>query len=777
MKLTRRHFLAWAGLSAVGAVACEGFGIRHGEFDLQSPVRLPEDLVKGQDNWYATLCRNCSSREGIVVRVMEGRAKKVEGNPTYPVNRGKHSPSCEAGLQALYHPDRIPRPLQRNGPRGLGQFAQLPWSNALDILKQRLEDRGDAMLMITEPLRGHLGTVVDRFAGALGGRHLGFESLDVNTYRSAVKNVFEQDLLPDFDLENTQFLLSFGADFLSTWVSPVRWGLGYGEFRQGAEREDRGEFYQVDPRFSMTAANADKWLAVRPGWEGHLALSLAYVIIAENRQAEGVDVAALTGGGGAAALEPFRPEVLADRIFLAESLKGTEGIETIRHLAREFATKTPSLAIGGGSAGAHSNGLFNLEAIYALNYLVGSVGAEGGIRFNPDSPLEGVPAGSQAGSLSDWVDVAQDLAGGKTRLLLLHQADPVHGLPGSVRFREALTESNDLFIVSFSPFLDDTSALADLILPDRVYLEDWGDDIPEPGPGYQVLGFQQPVVNPLYDIEPQSFPDILLTMAQELGKETELPWPKYQNLLREGSDALFSLNRGSIQAASADGFWTELLKAGGWWDEGTTGPQNVAAPNGLLSRIASKAKEPQFSGAGSSSETFYLTPFAHNSLLDGRNAHLPWLQAAPDPLTTITWQTWVEISDQDAKALRVKEGDILLIESSGGSIRVLAYPTPAVPPGTVSVPFGQGRRHGSPYATDRPGRESSNVMDVLEPSQVEGTGALAWANTRVRLSKTGDSVKVSKFEGIVRAVEVGILPGERIIHTITTEDFEKIEDI
>ena len=765
MKLTRRHFLAWAGLSAVGAVACEGFGIRHGEFDLQSPVSLPEDLVQGQDNWYATLCRNCASGEGIVVRVMEGRAKKIEGNPVYPVNRGKHSPSCEAGLQALYHPDRIPRPLQRNGPRGLGQFAELSWFDAMDILRQRLEERGDAMLMVTEPLRGHLGTVVDRFAGAMGGRHLGFESLDINTYRTAVKNVFGQDLSPDFDLENTQFLLSFGADFLSTWVSPVRWGSGYGEFRQG-EARDRGVFYQVDSRFSMTAANADKWLPVNPGWEGHLALSLAYVIVAENLQSREADVAALTGGMGAAALERFRPEFLAHRLFLAENLKGAAGAEEIRTLAREFATRQPSLAIGGGSAGAHSNGLFNLEAIYALNYLVGSVGAEGGIRFNPDSPLKDVPAASQAATLSDWQDVAQELAGGKTRLLLLHQADPVHGLPGSVRFREALTESNDLFIVSFSPFLDETSALADLILPDRVYLEDWGNDIPEPGPGYQVVGFQQPVVNPLNEIEPQSFPDILLAMAQELGKETELPWPKYQNLLREGSDALFSLGRGSIEASSTDEFWNKLLQRGGWWDEGTTGPQNVSAPDGLLSRIAGKAKEPKFSGAGS----FYLTPFAHNSLLDGRNAHLPWLQATPDPLTTITWQTWVEISDQDAKALGVREGDVVLLESGGGSIRILAYPTPAVPPGTLSVPVGQGRRHGSEYATDRPGRESVNVMDVLEPSLVEETGSLAWANTRVRVSKTGDSVKVSKFEGIVRAVEVGILPGEKIIRTITPED-------
>ena len=91
MKLTRRNFLAWAGLSAVGAVACEGFGIREGELSIQSSTMLPEDLVKGQDNWYATLCRSCPCAEGIVVRVMDGRAKKIQGNPLYPINQGKQS--------------------------------------------------------------------------------------------------------------------------------------------------------------------------------------------------------------------------------------------------------------------------------------------------------------------------------------------------------------------------------------------------------------------------------------------------------------------------------------------------------------------------------------------------------------------------------------------------------------------------------------------------------------------------------------------------------------
>ena len=185
-------------MAAVGAVACEGFGIREGEFDIQSPVSLPEDLVKGKDNWYATMCRICNSGEGIVVRVMEGRAKKVEGNPMFPINHGKHRPACEAALQALYHPDRIGTPMQRSGPRGSGHFSPISWSAALDKLQQELKARGNSMLMVTDPLRGHLGTVVSRFTQSLGGRYMSFDALDNATYRGAIKGVFGQDLMPDF---------------------------------------------------------------------------------------------------------------------------------------------------------------------------------------------------------------------------------------------------------------------------------------------------------------------------------------------------------------------------------------------------------------------------------------------------------------------------------------------------------------------------------------------------------------------------------------------------
>ena len=700
---------------------------------------------------------------------MEGRAKMIQGNPFYPTNQGKIHARCESGLQALYHPDRISSPMRRTGPRESAEFSAISWQpNAMDALRTALQERGRSSVMITEPLRGHMALLVDRFSTAIGAEHLGFEAIDNNTYRAAVNNVFGQDSMPDFDLDNAAFILSFGADFLSTWVSPTRYLRGYGEFRQGDNR-DRGMFYQIDSRFSMTAAAADKWLPVRPGWEGHLAMSLAQVIIEENLAAPGVNVDSLTGGD-AQALNNFRPETIAPMAGLTAEMTGGDPVKFLKNLARSFAASRPSIAIGGGSAGASSNGLFNLEAIYALNFLVGSVGEEGGVKFNPGSPWDDVPSTSKVGGLEDWARITEQIRSGETKLLLLHGTDPIHGLPDSLHLRDAIIQAEDLMVISFSPFLDDTSALADLILPDRVSLEDWGDDITEPGPGYQMIGFQQPVVNPLGDLDPLSFPDVLLTVAQELGKESQLPWANFKSMLREGSDALFELNRGSIEASSAEEFWNNLLKRGGWWDEQSTGPKSVQAPAGLLKTIAGKASSPDFSGIGMDADSFYLVPFSHNTLLDGYNGHLPWLQAAPDPLSTVTWQTWVELNDKTAEQLDVKEGDILRIESSKDSIRAVVYPTPAAPPDVISVPFGQGRQYGSDYATDRPAKESSNVMDILETTRVKDTGSLAWAGTRVRVSKTGESVSISKLEGDVRAVEIGLTPAEDIIKTIAPEN-------
>ena len=178
----------------------------------------------------------------------------------------------------------------------------------------------------------------------------------------AMEQLFGQKVLPDFDIDNSRYILSFGADFLSTWVSPVRYGRGYGQFRSSGNGSERGTLVHVGPRYSLTAANADQWLPVAPGREGTLALSIAYVIISEGRADPGA-VAAVTGGAGANALDDFQPEKVVDPadphfIGIPETIGGELAAEAIRRIAIEFADSRPSLAIGGGEAAAHTNGLF-----------------------------------------------------------------------------------------------------------------------------------------------------------------------------------------------------------------------------------------------------------------------------------------------------------------------------------------------------------------------------------------------------------------------------------
>ena len=237
MGITRRQFLRWTGVSALGAVVFNGCRIPEEELQVESPVNLPEDLVTGIDNWYATACRQDPGGCGVIIRVVEGRAKKVEGNPDFPINRGKHSARSEAGLQALYHPDRLETPMFRAN-RSDG-FLPISWDRAREILNAGMNSLSDRsrFLLVTEPLRGHLALLASEFVKAYGGRHMAFQSLEQVNLHRAVKDVFGQDRLPDFDIENANYLFSFGADFLSTWLSPVRYARGYGEFPPGRQEE------------------------------------------------------------------------------------------------------------------------------------------------------------------------------------------------------------------------------------------------------------------------------------------------------------------------------------------------------------------------------------------------------------------------------------------------------------------------------------------------------------------------------------------------------------
>jgi anaerobic selenocysteine-containing dehydrogenase len=731
MGLTRRQFLKWAGVTGVGAVVFNGCRIPDHEIQVQSPVELPEDLVTGRDNYYATVASGSGASEGLLVRVMEGRAKKVEGNPDYPLNTGKHHIRAEIQLQATYHPDRIKSPMARIAKGG--PFRAITWPDALDRLNKILSDAEPAtVLLATGPIRGKLADVTNRFASDYGAKSLGFEPLDLAVLRTAIKNIYDQDALPDFDIAHANFIVSFGADFLGTWIDPTHYMRGYGEFRQGEGREKRGHLVHIDSRYSVTAAAADEWKYVKPGTEGLLALAMAHTIISEDL-GDSAAARALTGGDSNH-LSRFSASNVEDEVGLSAGF--------INDLAHRFAgAHGGSLAIGGGSAGAHTNGVFNLTAIYALNYLVGAVNAPGGVVFNPAAHQSQIPGAP----LRDWKAALDAMRSGDTKVLLVRDANIVHGLAAPLNVTGALDELDT--IVSFSSFLDETTARADLILPGHTPFEEWGTDTPDVGPGYRTVAFQQPVINRFRDT--MAFGDVLLRTATELGHA--MPWATMRDAVRAEARDLHNANRGSVTQATFEEFWKRSLERGGWWDQGDTVSGTSTPP--LLPRTAVKANI-----AGDANVfPLHLVPFEGHGLGTGQYAHLPWAQAVPDPLTTVTWATWVELNPKTAEGLKLKQDDVVTLESASGAfISVPVYVNPATPPDVAAVPIGQGHEQYTTYASGR----GSNVLDIIAQSEDTETGSLAWAATRVRLTKTNVRVGLPKLEGIEEARQ---LPGEPVI--------------
>jgi len=734
MKLSRRKFLKLSGASALGAIVFNGCGIPEQDLIVQSPLNMPEDQVSSLEAWYATSSGPYGNGEGILVRIVQGRAIKIEGNPDHPVNHGKSSGKNQAGLQGLYNPDRILNPMKRVGVGPSRRWVNITWEEALSEVSSTVKNSSElnSLAMITNKQSGTIAEMTTIFTNSLNSKLAIAEAIDQTVLSQSIQNVFSQQSIPNFDLANSDFILSFGADFLGTWLSPVKYSRDYGQFRQG--NDHRGRFIQIEPRMSLTGANADKWIYNVPGTEGKIALSIAYIIMTEHTsEVDSAIVSQLTGGQGASQLSQFAPENISNETGIDPKV--------IREIAGNIISHKHSIIIGGGSAGAHSNGIDNLDAIYSLNVLINNIGKKGGVIFNPKSI-----GGEQlsASSLENWQNLITDMNSNKIDTAIIRGVNPIHALPTALGFEKALINVKNLYCIS--NFMDDTAAMANIILPESVYLESWGDDVPNPLPGYDVVTFQQPVVKTLNDSK--SYGDIILEISKSIGGDVanQLPWQNTKEAIRDKASKLYNTGKGTIKSASFEEFWNGLLQRGVWLDQENKGESVISTVKNLPSGMSSPGYN------ASTGAKYYLLPFETNTLGDGIGANLPWLQNIPDLLTTVAWETWVEINPQIADKEGIVEGDEIKITSPYGNIVALAYVHPAASPDVISVPMGQGHKHFGRFrvgpniekfrtfvAQDR----GSNIFSILPADN------RLWASMKVTIAKTGNWKRLPKFEGDV----------------------------
>jgi anaerobic selenocysteine-containing dehydrogenase len=698
-KISRRDFLKLAGLGAATSAVLTGCGPAAKYVTRQPYFKMPEYTYNGESTYYATTCRECAAACGLVVRTMQGRAIKVEGNKNHPVNLGKTCARGQTTLQGLYNPDRVTQPIKQGRASELSEAA-MSWDDAIAAVSDALKKykpseiaflmgmAPDHLFDLVTELTADMGAPAPIRFGALGM----FESRA--TLAQAAQEMYGQAALPFFDMANADVVVSFGANFLETWLSPVAYTRGFSKMRKGRNGK-RGYFIQFESRMSQTAAVADEWIPLRPGTEGLAAAALGRLFA----EARGISAGAFA-------------QVDAARAAESAGVK----LETLEAIAARLAQAAAPLALAGGAALGQSNGLQNAKAILALNAVMNNPGQPGGVFLSPLAP--GEDAYHRPASAQEMADFVRKLDSGAVKALFIHGVNPIFELPKSLGFADALKKVET--VISFATFPDETALMSDYIFPDHQGLESFGYQRAATGADASVLSGMQPVVSPFHNTKATA--DVLLAAAN-------LPYADEFAFIQSKLQQFVPVSGGSFAAPEINTFIAYFQQHGGWWK--TDGA--LVAPSALNGAV--KVSEAEFEEG-----EFFLVPFVSPTLAEA-GANKPWLQEAPDPTTTVMWNTWIEMNPDTAHELGIENDDVVRLVSAAGEVEAPVYLYPAIRPDTIGIPFGQGHTAYGQFAA----RRGVNPADLF-PSKFNEAGDLAFAGIKVRVEKTGRKQLLSRLE-------------------------------
>jgi anaerobic selenocysteine-containing dehydrogenase len=594
MTVTRRNFLASAG--AAGAVwlhGCDPAGTysRH-----KNDVPGAAGWRAGEEKQITSVCGQCPAGCGIRVRVVEGRAVKIEGHPEYPLNRGGCGPKGQAGLQMLYHPDRIKGPMRRDGPRGSGRWKPVPWDEVITELADNLRtlrDGGGAsefMVLDGEP-RGLMPEIWERFLTAFGSpNHVGHRAATDGGRDLAMQYMQGVPEIPAFDWSRTRYVLAFGAGLFESSCQTMHFLRATGrQFRSMPGR--RAKLALVSSRHSLSASQADEWIPIEPATEGALALGLAHVLLSTEKVDREFLKEHTTGlddwtGEDGVKHRGFSDLVLKD--YPPERVASITGVpvDIIERLAAEMADNRPTIVLADESATSSTNGFGSAMAIHALNGLLGNIEQPGGVLVQRDAPLKAwsefePDETALAGLEKPRVDGAGTTACplGRSRIqavpeailagtpypvsaLFLYRSNPVFSKPDGAKWVEALRKVP--LVVGFSPLMDESVFWADFVLPDHTYLERWEIVEPVPGLGRSVVGLRKPVVKPLHDTMPTG--DVVIRLAKEIGETVAegVAWKNYRIAVLRRLKGLLR-KEGSTSTSKLSVLGKGMSRDAGWW--------------------------------------------------------------------------------------------------------------------------------------------------------------------------------------------------------------------
>ena len=687
--LNRRDFLK--ALTAIGGAAVVSSGCSPEPLDkLVSYAIPPDDAIPGIPNYYSTALPYSPVGASVVVKVREGRAIFISGNPLDPVSNSGVSSETQASLQGLYDPDRIKQPLFRNNR---GDLSPVSWGSALDIFGKKLNEKSQNTYMITDNTTGTLDKLLNRFSDKIGAKRIKYETFSFEHIANANEASFGKRLIPTYKIDEADYLLSFGVDFLETWLSPNEYSAKFAKMHS-LKNGSKGKFVQIEPKLTLTGAKADEWVPIKPSTNLYLALGIInYIKI--NRLNKNTIPRTFTN--------------LSD--FTLEKTSTLTGIstESIEKIANDFVNSSSSIALAGGISSTGEDQLKTVIAVNILNHITDNLD-----KYDFDNHY----LLSEASSYSEMLKFREEALAGNVDLLITHNANPAYSLPDSLEIGKALEKIS--YKVSFSSSLDETSELSDLILPDQHPLEQWGDYEGKKGLRYLI----QPVMKALYGN--LSVGSSILSIYNKIEpQDNTIKETSYLEYLKNSWMSIYS-------PSSFRTFWNKSLKDGGVF--------NQASSKTDLSFNSRKKFNVQINKDSGNSLNLFITPSYR--FYDGRGANKTWLQELPDLLTTTVWDSWVEINSKLAEKLKIVEGDFVDVETSYGKVTTQAYLSKAMRPDTISISLGQGHTSYGRYAKDR----GVNPINLLNGEMVGDSGNLDWTSQNVSINKTGNWEKLVKVQ-------------------------------
>ena len=735
MKLNRRNFLLVSTAGAAGGAVGSMFSPLSWKLMDDSSIwtqnwpwtPVPPD---GEVSFDETTCTLCPGGCRVKVRKVDERPIKLEGVEGGPINDGGICILGLTALQLLFGPARVRTPLKRAGKRGEGKWVEITWEEAISEVSAKLAEvretgRAQDLGCIAGGGKGVTSALFARFMEAYGSPNFYWQATAWDSYEENILRTLGLNGAAGFDLENADYILSFGAGLLDGWGSPVHAFQAHSKWREN--HDGHATLVQIDAQLSNTAAKADKWLPITPGTEGAVAMAMAHVIISKNLYDRGFVNWSTSGFKDfyRTVQSGYAPEKVVKVACPVDNKDyRKKWLEELESRAIAFANAGRPLAVAGKGNGDRPVSQAELNAVQALNALVGAINRKkGGMVVVPDEPQYSWPPvamdaearsykpslvsirGRSKHGASNLVSVLPQALNSSReglKVLLLAGSNPLYTLADTEKTAEALQKIE--YIVSFASQLNDTTAYADIILPDHIFLESMVDAPTPPGFAKPVFGLAKPVIKPVY--KTKAMGDSIIEIAKAMGGTIgqSFPWKDFSQAMEQAMGEK----------------WAALDKDGVYVNEDfapeTEGVRfRFFARSGMEDRISIQGKAGKY--------PLIVTPVDSIRLATGAIADTPFMVKTVSDKKLKHKELVVQVNAMTAQQYGFLEGSEAVLETPVAKAKVRVHCSEEIAPGLVGVPRGLGHIAHDDFV----GGKGTNYNTLISPVQDPATGFdVAW---------------------------------------------------